>query len=554
VPSVRDYRLSCSTHHHTSGSRTLLICILLALAMVAGCLMGKQAAYGSTLWSSTVKPGTASFSDGASYELGVKFRSDVSGYVVALRFYKGQSSRGVHVGHLWTTRGSLLSTATFTNESASGWQQVALPKPILINANQVCVASYWDPKGHYALSRPFFTKTYSDPPLYAIANGTDGPNGVFLKGKSGFPTAGNQASNFWVDVVFVPGSGARLWSGSPVPPISTNASAHELGVKFSSAVSGHITALRFYKGPSNTGVHVGHLWTSTGALLATAKFVNESTSGWQQVSLPKSVPIEANRQYVASYWDPKGHFALTRAYFNKPYSNLPLQAPGGGPNGVFAAGTSKFPTASSDASNYWVDVVFLPVASGGSTTTGHLSLAPASLRFGDVKIKSSSTLPFVVTNTGSASATISKVSASGSGFSVSGPKLPVKLSENQKASFSVKFAPAATGSVTGKVTVTSNAANSPATVSLAGTGVKQYFVDLSWHASTSSGVIGYYVYRGTTSGGPYSRLNSSPTAATKYTDTTVEAGQTYYYVATAVNSKGLQSAHSNQIKAVIPSL
>jgi hypothetical protein len=550
VPSVRGYRLSCSTHHQTSGSRTLLICILLPLAMVAGCLMGIQAAYGSTLWSSTVKPATASFSDSGSYELGVKFRPDVSGYIVALRFYKGQSNTGVHVGHLWTTTGSLLSTATFTNESTSGWQQVALPKPVLINANQVCVASYWGPKGHYALSRPFFTKTYSNPPLYAIANGTGGPNGVLRKGKSGFPTAGNQASNFWVDVVFVPGFGARLWSGSPVPPISANASAHELGVKFSSDVSGYITALRFYKGASNTGVHVGHLWTSTGALLATAKFVNESASGWQQVSLPKSVPIEADRQYVASYWDPKGHFALSRAYFNKPYSNLPLQAPGGGTNGVAAGGTSKFPTATSDASNYWVDVAFVPVVSAGSA---HLTLAPASLRFGDVKIKSSSTLPLVVTNTGSASATISKVSASGSGFSVSGPKLPVKLSENQKASFSVKFAPAATGSVTGKVTVTSNAANSLATVSLAGTGVKQYFVDLSWHASTSRGVIGYYVYRGTASGGPYSRLNSSPTTATKYTDTTVEAGRTYYYVATAINSKGLQSAHSNQIRAVIPS-
>jgi len=93
----------------------------------------------------------------------------------------------------------------------------------------------------------------------------------------------------------------------------------------------------------------------------------------------------------------------------------------------------------------------------------------------------------------------------------------------------------------------------PSNFSLSGNGVNSHSVSLSWTASTSPNISGYYVYRGTVSGGPYTRLNSSPVAATTYTDTTPQAGQTYYYVATAVNSNGLESGFSNEVEAVIPS-
>jgi len=79
-------------------------------------------------------------------------------------------------------------------------------------------------------------------------------------------------------------------------------------------------------------------------------------------------------------------------------------------------------------------------------------------------------------------------------------------------------------------------------------------VSLSWTASTSPGVTGYNVYRGATSGGPYTKLNSALIAQTSYIDTTVQTGQTYYYVATAVDSGSNESAYSNQAQAVIPSL
>ena len=75
---------------------------------------------------------------------------------------------------------------------------------------------------------------------------------------------------------------------------------------------------------------------------------------------------------------------------------------------------------------------------------------------------------------------------------------------------------------------------------------------LSWTASTSSGVAGYNVYRSTTSGGPYTKMNPSPIAIVTYTDTAVSAGLTYYYVLTSVDVSGNESAYSTQASGVIP--
>jgi hypothetical protein len=78
-------------------------------------------------------------------------------------------------------------------------------------------------------------------------------------------------------------------------------------------------------------------------------------------------------------------------------------------------------------------------------------------------------------------------------------------------------------------------------------------VSLTWSASTSASIAGYNVYRSTTSGGPYTQLNTSLVTTTSYTDASVVAGQTYYYVTTAVNTSSEQSAYSNQAQATVPS-
>ena len=86
---------------------------------------------------------------------------------------------------------------------------------------------------------------------------------------------------------------------------------------------------------------------------------------------------------------------------------------------------------------------------------------------------------------------------------------------------------------------------------LTGTGTVAHSVTLNWNASTSSGVTGYKVYRGTTSGGPYTLLSTLGNT-TGTTDASVASGTTYYYVVTAVDSSNNQSAYSNQALAAIP--
>jgi hypothetical protein len=85
-----------------------------------------------------------------------------------------------------------------------------------------------------------------------------------------------------------------------------------------------------------------------------------------------------------------------------------------------------------------------------------------------------------------------------------------------------------------------------------GPGGVAHSVTLNWVASASPNIAGYNVYRGTSSGGPYTLLNASPVGATTYLDTTVQAGVTYYYVATAVDTSNNESIQSNEAQAAVP--
>jgi hypothetical protein len=128
-------------------------------------------------------------------------------------------------------------------------------------------------------------------------------------------------------------------------------------------VAGFITGVRYYKGPGNTGTHVGHLWSSSGQLLATATFTGETASGWQQVSFATPVAIAANTTYVASYYAPIGRYSRSSNYFAAGETvNAPLRAlqdaPSGG-NGIYRYGSGGgFPDQTYQSENYWVDVVF----------------------------------------------------------------------------------------------------------------------------------------------------------------------------------------------------
>jgi hypothetical protein len=183
--------------------------LALAICLTGGIGFAQQSAPPAagtsyTLWSASAVPATLAFGDPTPNELGVKFYSDSSGFITAIRFYKAPQNTGVHIAHLWDLNGNLLSSATFTNETASGWQQVMLPNPVPITAGSVYVASYWDPNGNYSLNRPYFTSQYNNPPLHALADGANGANGVYMYNSSSFPISTYQSSNYWVDVVFTP--------------------------------------------------------------------------------------------------------------------------------------------------------------------------------------------------------------------------------------------------------------------------------------------------------------------------------------------------------------
>ena len=191
------------------------------------------------------------------------------------------------------------------------------------------------------------------------------------------------------------------------------------------------------------------------------------------------------------------------------------------------------------------------LSGSGIAATFTLAINPPSLSFGNVLTgTTSATQNVTITNTGNSNVTISQISVTPS-YSVTGGSTPVTLTPSQNLVLGVQFSPTTTGSVSGTISIVSNATGSPAAVTLLGTGVIQHSVALSWIASTST-VAGYNVYRSTTSGSGYVKLNSSLVTGLTYTDSNVTSGTTYYYVTTAVDSSGNESAFSNQATAVIP--
>jgi hypothetical protein len=541
----------------------------------------------------TETPIQASAADSGSVELGVKFRSNVSGVITGLRFYKSAENVGTHIGNIWDgATGLNLGSATFINESASGWQTVMFGTPINVTANATYVASYFAPNGHYAADGGYFEAGKTTGPLYFPSSSESGGNGVFAyASNSTYPNGTWNSTNYWVDVIFTaaggpadptppvvtitgptgaatftassgtlvlsgtasdnvgvtqvtwtnsrggsgsatgtaswstsaiplqigsnvltvtamdaagnlsadtitvsftsdtaaptitsrtPAAGATgvsvntnvqvvfseamdpssitastvelrtassalvtasvsynastltatispstslnasatytvnvkggatapqvkdlvgnalaststwtfttsasvcpcsIWDPAAVPVIAaeTDSTAVEVGVKFRSDVNGSLTGIRFFKGSTNTGTHTAHLWSTAGDLIASAAFINETASGWQQANFDAPVPITANTTYIASYHAPEGHYAADAAYFSNSSTIRgvlrALQNGIDGENGVYKYGApGTFPDQSWNSTNYWVDVVF--------STTGVVDNTPPTI-------------------------------------------------------------------------------------------------------------------------------------------------------------------------------
>ncbi len=248
---------------------------------------------------------------------------------------------------------------------------------------------------------------------------------------------------------------------------------------------------------------------------------------------------------------------LTGSGFSLSGLPLPLSvAPGGSSSftlGFAPASASSFAGSITLISNAPNSPLVVSLGGTGIAATLQLSVNPASLNFGSLATGTSATQSVTLSNTGNSRVSISQISVSGSGFSDSGIALPLTLAAGQSTSFSVLFAPAAAGSLAGSVTVTSNAANSPQVIALSGSGSStvSHTVVLSWTPSSAT-FSGFNVYRGSVSGGPYARVDGSMISSTSFTDSSVTPGQTYYYVATEVDTTGAESAYSSEVSATIP--
>jgi hypothetical protein len=464
-----------------------------------------------SIFPSSATPSLIDSNDATPVEVGVKFRVDSVGAVVGVKFYKTDTNLGTHIGHLWTSTGTLLGSVTFTNETASGWQQASFSTPIQLTPNTTYIVSYYAPSGHYSADTNYFASAgVNNPPLHALQDGADGPNGVYLyvsNQTGGFPTNTYSASNYWVDVVYAGnavalgsirgtitgGAGATvaltgsssatttadssgnyvfnsvapgsysitpsltnaafspgnqnvtmngvnitgvnfsvaqlcpcttIWTPTTLPGTTDSGDGlpYELGVKFRADTDGYILGVRFYKAAANTGAHVAHLWwpVNSNNPLASATFSNEGASGWQQVLFNTPVPVSANATYIASYFDPVGHYSINPGFFSAGgVDSPPLHALADGvdgQNGIFSqSSTSQLPSSDFNGSNYWVDVIYAKTAThsiggiisgtgaAGATVTlgGAASAVTTSDSFGNYSFNSLADGVYTVTPSGS---------------------------------------------------------------------------------------------------------------------------------------------------------
>jgi hypothetical protein len=207
----------------------------------------------------------------------------------------------------------------------------------------------------------------------------------------------------------------------------------------------------------------------------------------------------------------------------------------------------------SDASSVSNPALSMELTGMGSDDDGQPIINPATMSFGTVQVGLSASQSGIL-SAGANQIILSSASSSSAEFTCSGLSFPVIIPAGGSQGFTVTFTPQASGTVSAALTFLDENGISLPVETLNGTGIvsQNHSVDLSWTASSSQNVVGYNIYRGNQSGGPYAKINSSLDSSTVYTDTSVTNGNTYYYVTTAVNSDNEESVYSNQAQATIP--
>ena len=272
----------------TAGSNVISITVSGAATINCPC----------SIFPATTIPTTPVQNDQQPIILGAKFRSTVNGYITGIRFYKDALNIGTHIGQLWNSSGNLLASATFINETESGWQQVNFGTPVAIAAGTTYLASYQSLAGNYTASDLLndpdnaFSETITNGPLQALADGLDGPNGMYEYSTNPvFPSQFYQKSNYWVDVVFETEVGPDNTPPSILSVIPGNgATGVNIGISVTGTFSEQIDA-------STVNTSSVFLQDESSNLVPAAVVYNEAT---QSVILTPSSPFAYSTIYTAT--------------------------------------------------------------------------------------------------------------------------------------------------------------------------------------------------------------------------------------------------------------
>ncbi len=193
-----------------------------------------------------------------------------------------------------------------------------------------------------------------------------------------------------------------------------------------------------------------------------------------------------------------------------------------------------------------VNITF--TGTGTSAASSQLIVNPGSLNFGNVTVGTTGVTSATLSASGG-NVTVSSATSSSSQFALQGTSFPLTIPAGQNILVNVAFTPQSSGTASGTLSFSSNAQNSPAAGSLAGTGVMPC-VDLAW--SPAENAVGYNVYRCVAASCSYTKVNSSLDQDVAFTDNGVTPGQTYSYVATSVSSSGQESGYSSAVEVAVP--
>ena len=268
------------------------------------------------------------------------------------------------------------------------------------------------------------------------------------------------------------------------------------------------------------------------------------------------VSTDACSVYLTSPTSNRMHVTLTS---NNPAVTVPSEVtvrPGATTTGfnvkVAAVTTVQTATITAEANG---GASTFAITLSPATGSPALTLSATSLSFGNVSLGTAVTKSVTLTSSGSTAVTVNSISLAGSGFLMSPVSLPLTLNPGQAAVLTVQFDPTTAGSLTGQLTINSNSStNATLTIPLSGTATSPtYQVELTWQTPSSSTVTiaGYKVYRALSGTTSFAVVNSMDTQ-TAYTDSSVQAGQSYNYYVTTVDSSGAESAPSNTTSVTVP--